>query len=54
MSSAANVFYSAGLVLLTFQDALTLVEQVGFFTILGLPSINYEFSLSATQFLCLP
>ncbi|XP_030466755.1 ethylene-insensitive protein 2.1 [Syzygium oleosum] len=28
MSSAANVFYSAGLVLLTFQDALTLVEQV--------------------------
>ncbi|XP_030538674.1 ethylene-insensitive protein 2 isoform X1 [Rhodamnia argentea] len=28
MSSAANVFYSAGLVSLTFQDALTLVEQV--------------------------
>ncbi|KAK3404957.1 hypothetical protein EUGRSUZ_K01247 [Eucalyptus grandis] len=28
MSSAANVFYSAGPVLLTFQDALTLVEQV--------------------------
>ncbi|KAF8007727.1 hypothetical protein BT93_K1655 [Corymbia citriodora subsp. variegata] len=28
MSSAANVFYSAGLVLLTFQDALTSVEQV--------------------------
>ncbi|OWM69708.1 hypothetical protein CDL15_Pgr025557 [Punica granatum] len=28
MNSAANVFYSTGLVLLTFQDALTLVEQV--------------------------
>ncbi|KAI3437507.1 uncharacterized protein J3R85_005271 [Psidium guajava] len=28
MSLAANVFYSAGLVSLTFQDALTLVEQV--------------------------
>lgn len=54
MSSAANVFYSAGLVSLTFQDALTLVEQVGFFTILGLSSISYDFSLWATHFLCLP
>ncbi|PON69315.1 Ethylene-insensitive protein [Parasponia andersonii] len=28
MNSAANVFYSTGLVLLTFQDAMSLVEQV--------------------------
>lgn len=29
MNSSANMFYSTGLVLLTFQDALSLVEQVG-------------------------
>nr|KJB36585.1 hypothetical protein B456_006G166200 [Gossypium raimondii] len=28
MNSAANVFYSAGLVLVTFQDAMSLMEQV--------------------------
>ncbi|KAL5742940.1 hypothetical protein ACOSP7_029672 [Xanthoceras sorbifolium] len=28
MNSAANVFYSSGLVLLTFQDAMSLMEQV--------------------------
>ncbi|KAK4740529.1 hypothetical protein SAY87_032376 [Trapa incisa] len=28
MSSSANMFYSSGLILLTFQDALSLVEQV--------------------------
>lgn len=28
MNSAANLFYSTGLVLLTFQDAMSLMEQV--------------------------
>ena len=28
MNSAANVFYSTGLLLLTFQDALSLLDQV--------------------------
>lgn len=28
MNSAANVFYSSGLDLLTFQDALSLMDQV--------------------------
>lgn len=31
MNSAANVFYSTGLVLLTFPDAMSLMEQVPFF-----------------------
>lgn len=30
MNAAANEFYSSGLVLLTFQDALQLMDQVGF------------------------
>ena len=32
MISAANVFYSTGLVILTFPDALSLMEQVQFFS----------------------
>lgn len=28
MNSAANVFHSTGLVVLTFQDAMSLMEQV--------------------------
>lgn len=30
MNAAANEFYSSGLVLLTFQEALQLMDQVGF------------------------
>lgn len=30
MNAAANEFYSSGLVLLTFQDALQLMDQVWF------------------------
>lgn len=30
MNAAANEFYSSGLVLLTFQDALELMDQVWF------------------------
>lgn len=39
MNSAANVFYSTGLVLLTFQDAMSLMEQVSSFSI----SVHIEF-----------
>lgn len=31
MNGAANVFYSSGLVLLTFHDALPIMDQVWFF-----------------------
>ncbi|KAK4799323.1 hypothetical protein SAY86_024688 [Trapa natans] len=40
ITSAANVFYNAGLVLLTFQDALTLVEQV-----IRIPIVSFFFLL---------
>ncbi|KAL3531940.1 hypothetical protein ACH5RR_005461 [Cinchona calisaya] len=45
MSSAANLFYSTGLVLLTFQDALSLLDQV-------FRSSMAPFSLILLMFLC--
>lgn len=44
MNSAANLFYSTGLVLLTFQDAMSLMEQV--FSLFFF--FNFSFSLESS------
>lgn len=42
MNSAANLFYSTGFVLLTFQDAMSLMEQVSSFINWNVFILNFK------------